>query len=217
MIKVSNIRKKYKDNPILEDVSFEFKENMSYAITGANGCGKSVLLKLLCGFSLPDQGAIYIKGIKLGEKYDFIQNAGVSINAPEFVKSMTGYENLKALAEIRNVCTDEDIYYLCERLGIDNVLNKKYKTYSLGMKQKLRLVQALMEDPDILILDEPFNALDEDSVKTVKNLLNDFIKLPHKLLIFTSHHYEDVCDLANQILIIKNKKLYFAEDKFMAI
>ena len=124
---------------------------------------------------------------------------------------MTGYENLKALAEIKNICTDEDIHNLCRQLGIDQALNKKYKTYSLGMKQKLRLAQALMENPDILILDEPFNALDENSVKVVKDILNKFIRLPNKILIFTSHHIDDVEDLADVILLIKDQKLYICE------
>ena len=108
MINLRNIEKKYKDNLIFDNINFDFKENTSYAITGINGCGKSVLLKIICGFSLPDQGTVHINGEKLGGKYDFIPNAGVSINAPEFVKTMTGYENLKALAEIKNICTDED-------------------------------------------------------------------------------------------------------------
>ena len=154
---------------------------------------------------------MHINGEKLGVKYDFIPNAGVSINAPEFVKTMTGYENLKALAEIKNICTDEDIHNLCRQLGIDQALNKKYKTYSLGMKQKLRLAQALMENPDILILDEPFNALDENSVKVVKDILNKFIRQPNKILIFTSHHIDDVEDLADVILLIKDQKLYICE------
>ena len=124
---------------------------------------------------------------------------------------MTGYENLKALAEIKNICTDEDIHNLCRQLGIDQALNKKYKTYSLGMKQKLRLAQALMENPDILILDEPFNALDENSVKVVKDILNKFIRQPNKILIFTSHHIDDVEDLADVILLIKDQKLYICE------
>lgn len=211
MINLRNIEKKYKDNLIFDNINFDFKENTSYAITGINGCGKSVLLKIICGFSLPDQGTVHINGEKLGEKYDFIPNAGVSINAPEFVKTMTGYENLKALAEIKNICTDEDIHNLCRQLGIDQALNKKYKTYSLGMKQKLRLAQALMENPDILILDEPFNALDENSVKVVKDILNEFIRQPNKILIFTSHHIDDVEDLADVILLIKDQKLYICE------
>lgn len=211
MINLRNIEKKYKDNLIFDNVNFDFKENTSYAITGINGCGKSVLLKIICGFSLPDQGTVRINGEKLGVKYDFIPNAGVSINAPEFVKTMTGYENLKALAEIKNICTDEDIHNLCRQLGIDQALNKKYKTYSLGMKQKLRLAQALMENPDILILDEPFNALDENSVKVVKDILNKFIRQPNKILIFTSHHIDDVEDLADVILLIKDQKLYICE------
>lgn len=211
MINLRNIEKKYKDNLIFDNINFDFKENTSYAITGINGCGKSVLLKIICGFSLPDQGTVHINGEKLGVKYDFIPNAGVSINAPEFVKTMTGYENLKALAEIKNICTDEDIHNLCRQLGIDQALNKKYKTYSLGMKQKLRLAQALMENPDILISDEPFNALDENSVKVVKDILNKFIRQPNKILIFTSHHIDDVEDLADVILLIKDQKLYICE------
>lgn len=206
MIQLINLSKSFKQKEVISNVNFSFESGKKYAITGINGSGKSVLLKLICGYSLPDHGSIMINQVLLGEKTDFIVDAGISINAPEFLFDLTGLENLEILAEIQKKINKSGILKWTKLLEMDDFINKKYKTYSLGMKQKMRLVQALMEEPSILILDEPFNALDAYSVKLVKNILNNYMD-GHKIIIFTSHHKEDIQDLSDVILELCDQQL----------
>lgn len=188
MIKLENVSKKFKDNLILSEVNVSFEEGNIYQIVGENGSGKSVLLKIIAGYSIPTNGSIYIDDEKLGNTFDFIPNAGISIDAPQFVPSLTGMENLLKLAKIRKKASPEIIINLAKKLEIDRDLGKKYSTYSLGMRQKMRLIQALMEFPKYLILDEPFDALDLKMKDVAQKTINDFItNYPDKIVIFTSH------------------------------
>lgn len=188
MIKLENVSKKFKDNLILSEVNVSFEEGNIYQIVGENGSGKSVLLKIIAGYSIPTNGSIYIDDEKLGNTFDFIPNAGISIDAPQFVPSLTGMENLLKLAKIRKKASPEIIINLAKKLEIDRDLGKKYSTYSLGMRQKMRLIQALMEFPKYLILDEPFDALDLKMKDVAQKAINDFItNYPDKIVIFTSH------------------------------
>lgn len=206
MIKLTNISKAFKNNILLDDVTFSIESNKKTLIKGVNGSGKSVLLKLIVGYSSPDEGEIVIDNFTLHKDGDFIPNAGVSINAPEFVKNLTGLENLLELATVRKVATEEDIRNLANKLGLEKDLKKKYKTYSLGMKQKMRIIQALMDKPKYLILDEPFDALDQSSCKIVADMLDDFIKQSGNTLVFTTHSTEFE-KFADDIYILNNKKV----------
>lgn len=200
MIKVENIEKKFKDNVLFENVTAEFTDGNKILIKGANGTGKSVFLKMLVGYSKPNAGEIIVDDYKIGIDKDFISNAGISINAPEFCNSWTGIENLLYLAGIRKIATEEEILQLCRMLEFEKALDKKYKTYSLGMRQKMRLVQAIMDKPKYLILDEPFDALDLKSQRVVVKMLNDYIT-KDKMLIFTTHNneYENFADKIYEI------------------
>lgn len=189
MIKIENLCKKYGDLILFENVSLVFKEGKKILIKGINGSGKSVFLKLLVGYASITKGKIFIDNMELGKDVDYIPLSGVSINAPEFCNNMSGLDNLIYLAKIRNIATIEDIYSIAKKLDFDQYLTKKYKDYSLGMKQKMRIIQALMEKPKYLILDEPFDALDQKSQKQVIELLNQFVN-EDNLLIFTSHNLE---------------------------
>lgn len=204
MIKMDNISKKFKEIVLFENESIDFPEGKKIMIKGINGSGKSVLLKLIVGYSLPDTGTIIIDEKVLGKDCDFIPNAGVSINAPEFCDHLSGIENLMELSKIRNIANEKDIYDLAKKLDFDIYLKKKYKNYSLGMKQKMRIIQALMDKPKYLILDEPFDALDQKSQIQVTKMLNDYIK-KDKTLIFTSHNgaYEKIADCIYEILDTK--------------
>lgn len=178
----------------------EFNDGDKILIKGSNGTGKSVFLKMIVGYSRPDEGEIIVDNCKIGKDKDFIQDAGVSINAPEFCNNWTGMENLLYLANIRKIATKEEILTLCRELEMDFALDKKYKTYSLGMKQKMRIVQALMDKPKYLILDEPFDNLDVKSQKKVLNIINNFMN-KDKLFIFTTHNsiYEGFADKVYEI------------------
>ncbi len=210
MIKLENISKAYKDITLFNGVNAEFESGSRIAIKGVNGSGKSVLLKMVCGYAKPDSGRILIDGQELGKGQAFIRNAGISINSPEFIDSMSGMDNLLYLIDIQKKATKEDVLALAERLRLDG-LNKKYKTYSLGMRQKMRLIQALVEKPDYMILDEPFDALDDTSRETAKQVLEEYSE--NKTLIFTSHNQEDIDALATVIYQIDDHQLIRQEIK----
>lgn len=205
MIEIINMSKKYKELELFNNVNLSFLEGKKILIKGLNGSGKSVLLKMLVGYAKPNKGYIKVDGKIIGKDIDFLPNSGVSINAPEFLNNLSGLDNLLTLASIRGIATKESITNFAKTLGLDTSLNKKYSTYSLGMKQKMRLIQALMDNPEYLILDEPFDALDEKSKKVAIKLLSDYIK-NDKTLIFTSHDKEDL-DFADIVYEIKDKNL----------
>lgn len=212
MIEVKNVSKKFKNVILFENLSVKFEDGKKILIKGANGTGKSVLLKMLVGYSRPNSGKIVADNYIIGKDVDFLPNAGLSINAPEFCNNWTGLENLLYLANIRKIASKEEIIKLCESLEIGNVLNKKYKTYSLGMKQKMRIVQAIMDKPKYIILDEPFDALDLKSQEKVLNILDNYVD-ENKLLIYTTHsmQHEKIADKIYEIenfrLIEKNKTI----------
>lgn len=206
MIQLKNISKGYNGIDLFKDVNCEFEPNKKCYIEGINGSGKSVLLKIICGFSVPDTGEVIIDGYTIGKDYDFIQDAGISINSPEFFPNLTGMENLLDIAKIKKIVSKNDILKLCKTFDLEKDINKKYKYYSLGMKQKLRLIQAFMENPKILILDEPFDALDKDSKKILENYLEDFIKQEDHYLIYTSHEKENII-FSDVIYEIENREV----------
>lgn len=205
MIEIINMSKKYKELELFDNVNLSFFEGKKILIKGLNGSGKSVLLKMLVGYAKPNKGYIKVDEKIIGKDIDFLPNSGVSINAPEFLNNLSGLDNLLTLASIRGIATKESITNFAKTLGLDTSLNKKYSTYSLGMKQKMRLIQALMDNPEYLILDEPFDALDEKSKKVVVKLLSDYTE-NDKTLIFTSHDKEDL-DFADIVYEIKDKNL----------
>lgn len=201
MIELKNIYKDFKTRKIFENVSLRIEKGQCVGIIGENGCGKSVLLKLICGFSKPDSGDIIIDGERLGDKRDFIPNAGVIINSPGFIGGYTGFENLKMLAAIRKKVSAERINEVLSDVGLANAFRTKVRNYSLGMKQRLRLAQAIMEDPEYLILDEPMNALDEDGI----SMADRIIAGSHEkgiTIIMTSHDLSDIkrhCDIVFKV------------------
>ena len=190
MITLENVSKSYNDINIFEHIQLEFPENKKCFIEGINGSGKSVLLKLICGFSIPDEGKIKVNDYEIGKDFDFIQNAGICINSPEFFENLSGMDNLLEIAKIKKIVTEDKIHQFCKLFELDEDIEKKYKYYSLGMRQKLRIIQAIMEEPKILILDEPFDALDKQAKQIMQNYLNDFIKKENHYLIYTSHSNE---------------------------
>lgn len=208
MIKLENVTKKFKENTIFENLNLTLDEGKIIQIKGDNGVGKSVFLKLIVGYSTPNKGIISIDNCQLGKDRDFINNAGVCINSPEFMDSYTGLDNLKYLASIKKIAKVDDILELARLLNLENDLDKKYKTYSLGMKQKLRLIQAMMDKPKYLILDEPFDSLDKKGQEIVAELSKKYIKeATDRTIIFVSHNLNDINDIADIVYIIDNKTI----------
>lgn len=210
VIQLKNVNKSYKNNSVFENLSLELEQGKSYGIKGYNGSGKSVLLKLIAGYAFADSGEIIINGQVMKKDIDFIRNAGVVINAPEFIGEMSAYKNLKYLAEIRNNIGNREIFGILEQFGLSDVKHKRVSTFSQGMKQRLRLAQALMEKPEILLLDEPMNALDQEGIAQVKSILNEHVQTGGTL-IFTSHNKEDFIDLADVCYEIDKGKLAVME------
>ena len=196
MIKVENVSLKIKKDMILRNINVEFDDGKIHGIIGRNGSGKTMLMKCICGFIRPTEGEITVAGKKIGVDCDFPESVGVIIETPEFIPYYTGFKNLKLLADIRHKITDEDIRRSIELVGLDPKLKKSVKKYSLGMRQRLGLAQAIMEDPDLLILDEPMNGLDKDGVGEMRKYLLD-LKVQGKTILIASHSAEDIdvlCD-----------------------
>ena len=204
MIRLEHVAKAYKNHVIFRDLSLDIPTGASVAVTGYNGSGKSVLLKLITGFSRPDSGTITVDGNVIGKDVDFIQNAGVFINAPQFMNSATGYENLMMLAEINRKIRKEQILQILDRVKLAEAKDKKVRTYSQGMIQRLRIAQAVMEQPDILIMDEPLNALDRDGIDIAHSIFQEYIDDPSKTLLFASHNAEEIKTFATSVLHVEN-------------
>lgn len=211
MIRLEHVAKAYKNTVIFRDLSLEIPTGASVAVTGYNGSGKSVLLKLITGFSRPDSGTITVDGNVIGKDVDFIQNAGVFINAPQFMNSATGYENLMMLAEINRKIGKEQVLQILDRVKLTEAKDKKVRTYSQGMIQRLRIAQAVMEKPDILIMDEPLNALDRDGIDIAHSIFQEYIDDPSKTLLFASHNAEEIKTFATSVLHVENGTAEFQE------
>lgn len=201
MIELKNISKEFKGKRIFENVNLTLETGKCVGIIGENGCGKSVLLKLICGFSKPDNGEIFIDGERLGERRDFIPCCGAIINSPEFIGHYTGFENLMFLASIQKKIGKREVLDVLKKTGLDTAPKTKYKNYSLGMKQRLRLAQAIMENPAYLILDEPMNALDTEGIAIANGIIDEFHSRG-RTVIMTSHNFADIerhCDCVLKI------------------
>lgn len=196
IIELRNATKSFKGKIVFSNLNLICYEGKSYGFVGYNGCGKSVLFKCICGFSLLTSGVITFNDKIIGKDCDFIMDAGVVIENPSFIPEFSGYQNLKMLAQIKKQIGDLEINEILQVVDLFEDRNKKVSKYSLGMKQKLRIAQALMEKPKILILDEPMNGLDKKSVILVRELLKSHVSNGGVLLL-TSHNKDDIdllCD-----------------------
>lgn len=212
IIKLRNVSKSFGQNKILSKANLIIEKGETAGIIGQNGTGKSVLFKLICGICRPDEGEIYINGELLGKKHDFPDRIGIFIDGPGFIDFYTGYRNLKFLAEIQGIIGDKEIRQAMSKVGLDPHDKTLVKNYSLGMKQKLGIAQALMEDPDILLLDEPFNALDQQSHERMIGLLKE-MKNAGKTILLTSHNKDDIEMVCDKKYQIENQKIVFVRER----
>ncbi|MCM3476874.1 ABC transporter ATP-binding protein [Caldibacillus thermoamylovorans] len=200
-IKVENITKKFGETTVLDGISLTFDKNKIHGLIGRNGSGKTMLLKCICGFVIPTTGTIYVNGMQIGKDLDVPESVGNIIEAPSFLPNYDGYTNLKFLAAINNIISKEQIYAVIEKVGLDPKSKRPVGKYSLGMRQRLGIAQALMEDPDILILDEPMNGLDNQGVADIRKLLLE-LRNQGKTIILASHGKEDIeilCDTVHEL------------------
>jgi len=197
VIKVENLSLSFGDEQVLKEVSYEFNEGLIYGIVGNNGSGKTVLMKCICGFLIPDDGKVFVNYKQIGKDADFPEDAGIIIETPGFLPNMTGMTNLEILASLRGKIGKETIREAILKVGLDPKLKKHVGKYSLGMRQRLGIAQAIMEDPAILILDEPFNGLDKKGVIQMHQLILE-LKSQKKTILLSSHSQNDIdvlCDI----------------------
>lgn len=202
-IEVSNLTKIIAGATVLKDINLHMEHGQIYGLKGKNGSGKTMLMRAICGLITPTQGQVDINGDILGKDISFPKSVGVLIENPGFIANYTGFKNLKILAEIQGKINDEKINETLSLVGLDPNDKKKFRKYSLGMKQKLGIAAAIMEKPDIIILDEPINALDEKSVKSVRDILQER-REEGALIIVTCHDKEELEFLSDEIFTIED-------------
>lgn len=198
-VKLSHVSKKFGTQAVLEDISHIFEKGKIHGIVGNNGSGKTVLMKCICGFVLPDTGDIWVNGERIGIDTDFPSNLGIIIETPGFLPNLTGMKNLGLLAALRNKIDRQTIADTIRRVGLDPGLKKPVSKYSLGMRQKLGIAQAIMEDPSLLILDEPFNGLDKHSTVHIRGLIKE-LRSRGKTMILASHNQLDIDELCDTVV-----------------
>ncbi len=197
-ILVSHIYKSFGKETVLHDVSLTVKRGEIAGLVGNNGSGKTVLMKCICGFMKPERGEITVCGKRIGKDCDFPTNLGLIIETPGFLPSMSGYRNLRTLAALRGVIGKAEILDTLKRVGLYDARHKSVSKYSLGMRQRLGIAQAIMENPDVLILDEPFNALDAATTAQMRELLLH-LKAQGKTILLASHNAEDIRTLCDHV------------------
>lgn len=193
---VENVVKQFGEERVLKNVSHAFEKGKVHGIIGNNGSGKTVMFKCICGFMQPTEGRILVRGREIGKDVDFPEHIGIIIETPGFLAFKTGFRNLQILASLNNRIGREEIIRTIERVGLDPAMKKTVSKYSLGMRQRLGIAQAIMEDPDLLILDEPFNGLDKHGVADIRNIIME-LKEQGKTILLASHNADDIrilCD-----------------------
>lgn len=208
MLTIQDVTKKIKKEVIIKNANMICKKGTVTGIVGDNGSGKTVLMKLIIGLMTASSGNITYNSLVLKKDFDYLPSVGLIIEQPGFFDELTGFENLKLLASINNKIKDEEIRSWIKKVGlIDD--NKKVENYSLGMRQRLGIAQALMENPEIIILDELTNTLDENGIHMVHELLKEE-KNNGKIIIISSHSRYDILELCDEIYTIKEGVLYHA-------
>jgi ABC superfamily ATP binding cassette transporter, ABC protein len=205
MIEINNLCKYISGNLILDDINLNLKNACVYGFVGRNGSGKTMLFRAICGLITIDQGEIIIDDKKITDN-DITQNIGLLLENPSFLNGLSGFNNLKMIASIRNIVDDKRIDEVIEIVGLSQARNKKFEQYSLGMKQRLAIANVIMEDPDILIFDEPTNAIDEEGIVVLKKIIKKE-REEGKLILLASHEKEIIEELCDDIYYMKEGKI----------
>ena len=201
-IKLISYNKKIKEDYVLKDINYTFKQGNIYGLIGKNGSGKTILLKAMSGFLKPSNGKVIVNDQELYLKEEFPKDMGVMIGNCEYIKDMTGKDNLKYLASLLKKIDDDRINEVIDIVNLTDEKDKLVKKYSLGMKQKLGIAQAIMEYPKILLLDEPFNGIDNESVSKIKKYLCSIKK--DTIIIIATHYKEDIDNFCDSIIKLEN-------------
>lgn len=203
MIEIKNYTKLINKNVILNNINLNLEEGNVYGLVGVNGSGKTMLMRAICGLIYPTEGSILVDGKQLGKDIDFPESLGALIETPSFLSNMTAKDNLKLIS------IENDINHInstIDKVGLDSSDSRKFKKYSLGMKQKLGIAGAILDNPKIIILDEPMNALDTDGVNMVKNIIHEF-KENKSIIILACHNKLDIEELSDILIFIENGEI----------
>lgn len=212
MIKIEHLTKKFKENVVLDDINMVWEAGNIYGLVGRNGSGKTMLMKCVCGFVMPTSGTVTVKGQIVGKDIDIPDNMGIIIENPGFLPNYSGFKNLQLLAMIQNKIGKKEIEEILKKVGLDPANKKHLSAYSLGMRQRLGIAQALMENPEILLLDEPMNGLDNEGVEEVRQLLLE-LKTEGKLIVIASHTKEDISLLCDTVFYMDHGKIVDKREK----
>ena len=212
-IEITDLVKDIKGKRIIDHVTLHLESGKITGLKGVNGSGKTMLMRLVCGLITPTSGSIVINGKRLGKDITFPESVGILIENPAFLDAYSGFENLKLLASIKHRIGPEEIRQTIARVGLDPDDKKKYRKYSLGMKQRLGIAAAVMEEQDIIILDEPTNALDSDGVAMLKEILHDQ-RERGALVLISCHDLPTLQELSDEIYLMESGALrpYEEED-----
>lgn len=205
-IELKHIKKQIHKNIVLDDVTCTFSSGEITGLIGVNGSGKTMLMRIITGLCVPNSGEVFIDNMQLHKDISFPQSLGLLLEMPAFIDSFSGYENLKMISSIKDIVTDDDIRDTITKVGLNPDDSKKYRKYSLGMKQRLGIAGAVLEKPDIVILDEPTNALDVDGVAMVKEIIREQ-KERGAIVIIASHDAAVIKELADTVYVMKNGRL----------
>lgn len=198
-ILAEHVYKSFGKEEVLIDVNLTVSPGKIVGLVGNNGSGKTVFMKCICGFLRPDKGEITVGGDRIGKDRDFPESIGIIIETPGFLPNISGYRNLKILAALKGKIGKHEVLNALELVGLSANMHKAVKKYSLGMRQRLGLAQAIMEDPEVLILDEPFNGLDKNTVGEMRRLLLE-LKARGKAILLASHNAADIAELCDEVL-----------------
>ena len=198
IISVKNLSKDFGQERVLKSVTCDFEKGKIHGIVGNNGSGKTVLMKCICGFLIPTEGEVIVNGKRVGKDVDFPPGLGLIIETPGFLPNMTGVKNLEILASLNKKIGLEEIAAAIRRVGLDPLMKKPVGKYSLGMRQRLGIAQAIMENPSLLILDEPLNGLDKHGVAEMRQLIKG-LKEQGKTILLASHNQGDIDELCDTV------------------
>ena len=206
LIEIEGVSKTIGKSCVIDNVSLNLESGKIWGFKGINGSGKTMLMRLIAGLIKPDKGRIIIDGKVLWRDISFPESVGILIESPTFLDGLTGFKNLKTLASIKNIITDNDIRKSLSDVGLDPDLSKKYKAYSLGMKQRLGIAAAIMERPEVILLDEPTNALDGEGIELVKALI-ERERNRGALVVVSCHDESIISELSDEIVYLSEGKI----------
>ncbi|MCI8307302.1 MAG: ABC transporter ATP-binding protein [Lachnospiraceae bacterium] len=206
MIVIDNVSKTLKGNKVLDNIDYVFVEGKIYGLFGRNGCGKTMFLRMVAGLIIPDEGTVTIDGKVLQKDISFPESTGIVIEHMEMLPEYSAYDNLKILAKINKIASDEDIIKVIQDVGLDPYSKKKVRKYSLGMKQRLNIAQAIFENQKIILLDEPTNAIDEDGIQLIYEKLKE-LRADGATIIMATHNKEDIEELCDAIIRIDGGRI----------